>query len=109
MGRAERRRAERQARIEERKGKILITPSDLAAIKREIMEDVKVAKTDVMFTCFALALNRVHNFGYKRIARVIGEVDEMMGEILEGTKTVDDFYKELEEKTGVDFGYERED
>ena len=101
MGRAERRKAERQARIEERKGKILIAPSDLAAIKKDIIYDVNSFKTEALMTCFALALHNKFGFGQTRIARALEEVDRMMGDILEDKATIDDYIKELEKKTGI--------
>ena len=107
MGRAERRKAERRSRIEERKGKILITPSDLADIKKEIVHDANTFKTEALMTCFALALHNKFGFGQTRIARALEEVDRMMGDILLDKATIDDYIKELEVKTGI--GVECED
>lgn len=49
MGRAERRRMERSDRIENRKGKLLMSKSDLKDIRAEISEN----NVQVLMTCFA--------------------------------------------------------
>lgn len=102
MGRAERRKRERYERIEERKGKILLSPKDLNDIKKEIASDATKFKTEWLMTCFALALNRKFGFGPTRIARALREIDNMMLDILEDKHTIDDFIQELETKTGIE-------
>ena len=101
MGRAERRRAERRERIEERKGKIVLSPKELNDIKREISNDVTKFKTEWLMTCFALALRRKFGFGTERIARALREVDDMMIAIMDDECTIDDYINELENCTGI--------
>lgn len=101
MGRAERRKMERHRRIEDRKSKILMTPKDVNELKRKIVEDVADFKVETLMTCFALALHRVYGFGAKRILRLLQYIDDLMGAINDGTKTVDDYRKELEEEAKV--------
>ena len=98
MGRAERRRIERADRIENRKGKLLMSKDDLKDIRAEISEN----NVQVLMTCFALANHQLYGHGQKRTLRTLTEVDRMMGEILDGTKTMDDFTRELREKCEVE-------
>lgn len=110
MGRAERRRLERRNRIEDRKTKILMRPEDIAAMKAKITEDVTENfgsySTEALMTCFALANHRLYGHGWKRTMRTLQYIDEMMGPIADGTKTVHDLRKELEDEVGfkVDAG-----
>lgn len=101
MGRAERRRLDRQNRIEERKSKVLVSPKDIRQMKRDIIDDVNNYKTEALMTCFALAEHRLYGFGSKRIIRTLQCIDDFMGDILDGKVTIEDYKKELEEKAGV--------
>lgn len=101
MGRRERRLIERKNRIEERKGKILVSREDLADIKRKITKDASSFSVEALMTCFALAEHRKHGFGAKRIARSLEYIDELMEKIINDEVTIDDYIRELEEETGV--------
>lgn len=110
MGREERRRLERRNRIQDRKTKILMRPADIAAMKEKITADVTENfgsySTEAMMTCFALVNHRLYGHGWKRTMRTLEEIDKMMGPIADGTKTVHDLRRELEEEVGfkVDAG-----
>ena len=97
MGRAERRRAERRERIEDRKSKILMTRKDIAEMKKETSN----YNVEALMTCFALAGRRLHGYGHKRIMRELQYIDELMGEVIDGDVTIEDYKKELEDETGV--------
>ena len=101
MGRAERRRAERANRIEERKGKILMSKQDLGKMQDSIRQDISNFNVEVILTCLALALHRKFKFGSKRIMRVLNYIDELMGGIVDDIYTVDDYKQQLKEETGV--------
>lgn len=101
MGRAERRRAERRERIENRKGKILMTSKDIAEMKREISEYSSNYNVEALMTCFALTGRRLHGYGQKRILRDLQYIDELMGEVLNGNTTIEDYKKELEDEASV--------
>lgn len=101
MGRAERRRMERNNRLENRKDKVLMSQKEVNNLKRRIIEDVADFKVETMMTCFALALHRVFRFGPKRILRLLQYIDDLMGAINTGEKTIDDYRKELEEEAKV--------
>ena len=101
MGRAERRRMERNNRIEERKGKILMSPHDINEMKRNIAQDVTDFKIETLMTCFALANHRLYGHGATRTMRTLQYIDELMGPIATGEKTVDDYKRELEEEAKV--------
>ena len=104
MGRQERRRLERKNRIEDRKSKLLMTRADVAAIKAKITEDVcsnfGSYTTEAMMTCFALANHRLYGHGWKRTMKTLQYIDELMGPISDGTKTMEDYKEELEEELG---------
>ena len=110
MGRAERRRLERKNRLEDRKTKILMRPEDIKAMKEKITADVTENfgsyRTEAMLTCFALVNHRLYGHGWKRTMKTLAAIDEMMGPIADGTKTVHDLRKELEDEVGfkVDAG-----
>lgn len=100
MGRAERRRAERNNRIEERKGKILVSPAELNKIKHDIAHQASGYHTEYLMTCFALALHRNH-FDADQIADLIVEINGFMDALLNEEATMDDYIKELEDETGI--------
>lgn len=97
MGRAERRRAERNERIENSKGKLIVSRQDL----KDVCETVSRDNIKLLMTCFALAERRLYGYGRKRITRTLRCVDDMMGEICDGSKTIDDFINELKSETKV--------
>ena len=101
MGRAERRRAERANRIEERKGKILMSKQDLGKMQDSIRQDISNFNVEAILTCLALALHRKFKFGPKRIMRVLNYIDELMGGVVDDMYTVDDYKQQLKEETGV--------
>ena len=101
MGRAERRRAERVNRIEERKGKILMSKQDLGKMQDSIRQDISNFNVEAILTCLALALHRKFKFGPKRIMRVLNYIDELMGGVVDDIYTVDDYKQQLKEETGV--------
>lgn len=101
MGRAERRRMERNNRIEERKGKILMSPQDISQMKRDIVQDVTDFKIEALMTCFALANRRLYGHGAKRTLRTLQYIDELMGPIATGEKTIEEYQLELEEEANV--------
>lgn len=101
MGRAERRKANRRDRIEERKNKILMSAKDIRDMKREITKEASNFNVEALMTCFALAEHRLYGYGQKRILRSLQYIDSLMGEILNGSATIEDYKKELEEKAQV--------
>ena len=101
MGRQERRRLARNNRIEERKGKILMTPQEVQDMKRKIATDVNNYKVEAMMTCFALANHRLYGHGAKRTLKTLAYIDELMGYIQDGDKTIEDLKKELAEEAKV--------
>ena len=111
MGRAERRKLERKNRIEDRKTKVLMTPADIARMKAKLTEDITENfgsySTEALMTCFALVNHRLYGHGWRRTMRILQAIDEMMGPIGDGTKTVQELKQELEEEVGfkVDAGF----
>lgn len=101
MGRAERRRAERKNRIEDRKGKILMTPHDIREMKRNIVQDANDYKVEALMTCFMVANNTLWGHDADQCMQTLGYIDDMMGEINEGLLTFEELKKLAEDKIGV--------
>lgn len=101
MGRAERRRLERTERIENRKSKLLVTRKDLKDMRMSVSRD----NVKVLMACFALAEHRLYGYGRKRCVRTLNYVDKMMGDILDGTSSFDDYINELRDDVGVIIKY----
>ena len=107
MGRAERRRAERNERIENRKGKIPMSQNDITDLKRRTISQTSAFDTEALMTCFALANRRLYKHGLERTLRTLQYVDELMGPLLDGAKEIDDYKKELENEIGLKIRCER--
>lgn len=100
MGRAERRKSERLTRIQERKGKLLMSREDLGKIKEKLSYKASGYSTETLMTCFALALCR-KGLNDDEIVEYIQSIDGLMDGILSGENTMQDYLKELEDKTGL--------
>ena len=69
MGRAERRQSERRKRIDDRKGKVLLSRDDISEMKRQERDETSKYNVEILMSCFALAEHRLYGFGQKRILR----------------------------------------
>lgn len=101
MGRALKRLAERRERLSKEKGKISLSPKDISALKQNVTKDATSYSAEALMTCFALAQHRLYGFGKKRILKTLHYIDCMMGSVLEGSITIEDYKKQLEDETGV--------
>ncbi len=101
MGRAERRRAERQNRIEDKKNKIYLRPSDITKMKQDITKQVADFDVEVLLTCFAQVLHDNYGFGQKRIMRALQAVDDTFGKVLNDELDVGEMKQRLENEVGV--------
>lgn len=101
MGRAERRLAERKNRIETKRNNVSMTRQEFGEMKDSIRNDVSKYNVEALMTCFALAEHRLYGFGTKRVFRTLSYIDELMGNIVDGSATVEDYKKLLEEEVGV--------
>lgn len=101
MGRAERRRAERRNRIEQKKNTPNMTYQEIGEMKDKLRSDISKYNVESLLTCFALAEHRLYGFGYKRMMRTLNCIDFLMGDINNDIATMEDYKKELEEETGV--------
>jgi hypothetical protein len=100
MGRAEKRAKERQNRIEAKKGTIRIRPEELNRIKKDITYKASGYHTEALMTCFALAMAR-KGMSDDDIIECLRYIDGLMNDILEDRKTMEDYFAELEAKTGL--------
>lgn len=101
MGRAERRRAERQNRIEDKKNKIYLRPSDITKMKQDITKQMADFDVEVLLTCFAQVLHDNYGFGQKRIMRALKAVDDTFGKVLNEELNVEEMKRRLEDEVGV--------
>lgn len=100
MGRAEKRLAARRNRIEERKGKLIMSRDELNKIKEDLSYEASGYSAEALMTCFALALNR-EGFDSDDISESLQYINSLMDQILSGEKTMEDYRKELEDETGI--------
>lgn len=101
MGRAEKRKIERRNRIEENKDKVVMTKQELAKLKQDIRNETSAFTTEALMTCMALKDRRLRGYGQKRIMDDLQYVDELMGPIMSGEKTIDDYKRALREESNV--------
>lgn len=97
MGRAERRRSERKGRIEDRKDKLLVSKKHMSDVK----QDITNYNVRALMTCFALAERRLYRFGQGRLLKTLQYIDELMGDVIDGKITMEDYARILEEETGI--------
>lgn len=101
MGRAERRKLERRSRLDDRKNKVLMTREEVSKMKKQVTQTASNFSVEALMTCFALAEHNLYGYGQTRILRTLKYIDDLMGPIIDGTATIDDYKKELEEKCNV--------
>lgn len=101
MGRAERRRQERMRKLEDKQNNVTLNRHDLNEIKEKIAADAAKYDVEILMTCFALTEHRLYGFGQKRILRSLNYIDLLMGNILQGCKTIDDYRDELDREASV--------
>ena len=106
MGRAERRRKERQKRIEERKGKFLMSPQDITEIKRKTLDNYDNFRTEAMFICFALVLHRLYGHGATRILRTWQAVDDLIGKMDREEVTLEEMKEMVEDEIKVKISFD---
>lgn len=105
MGRAERRQAERKARIEDRKGKILLSYEELANIKEESRIQGRLEAIETITVCCALAERRAHKFGHKRVNKTVEALKDILQEVLEQNLTIKDLKAEAKEQLDIEFHF----
>lgn len=97
MGRADRRRKERQDRIETRNGKFLLAKDDIRQMEQNIIDDITKQDVAILMTSFALALKRIDNFDAEECNVHLQYVDQLFADFLNGKATLDDYRNELAE------------
>lgn len=80
---------------------ISLSKKDIHDIERIAEQTALNFNVEALMTCFALSLNDLYGFGETRIIRTLDNIDRRMADIVNDTKTVDDFKAELKAKTGV--------
>ena len=99
---------ERQQRIQTRKGKIALRPDELRRLERETARKVASFDVECLMTCFAYSLHKHHKWGYKRIFRVLDEVDQMFGRILNDDLNVTELRQQLKDEVGIEIHHDLE-
>ncbi|MCC8049726.1 MAG: hypothetical protein LIP10_03570 [Clostridiales bacterium] len=101
LGRAERRKAERRARIEDNKQTVRMHKSDINKLKDDVREEVSMYSVDMLLTCIGLAEHRLYGFGPTRIMRTLNYIDQLMGDINSDVCTMPEYVEALKEETGI--------
>ena len=101
MGRAERRRMERNDRIENRKGKLVLSKKELHDICDKAQRSTSEYNVEALMTVFALAEHRIHKFGRKRTLKTLAYIDELMKDVADGKVSIEKYKKELEDEVGI--------
>lgn len=101
MGRSERRRLERKNRIEERKNKFLMSPTDIIKIKEKTLTEYDDYKIEALLTCFALANNELYGHNQEQTMNTLKYIDELMGKITRDESTIEDMKKQVEDQIGI--------
>lgn len=101
MGRAERRRQERNGRISDRKGKIALRPDQIQRIKNDAADTASKFGVDTLMTCFAQVLHTEFGWGRVRILRVLNAVDETFGRVLTDGLSIQEMRQKLEDEVGL--------
>lgn len=108
MGRAERRRAARdKSGFQYRNGLQTKTQKQFDKEKQQYAEDFNKGTLETLYTVLGLAERQLYGFGETRILRTWRRVDELMGKIYSGEKTIDDYIAELYKETGMEVHFER--
>ena len=100
MGRAERRRTERNARINDRKNKLLITQEELHRIKDRLSYQESKYSTENLMACFGLVLSR-RGLPDEEIVSYLEDINKLMDDILSGEHIMQEYLNELENRTGI--------
>lgn len=99
MGRAERRRQERAARIQSNKEKcVRLTPSEYSQIKATATREAVECNAEVNFVLFALCMHDQLGTSGEDMARVFTELDDLIGQLQNGAAAFDDMRRRLKEE-----------
>lgn len=97
MGRAEKRLNERKDRLDSRKDKIIISRSELGRWKEHVSQETANYNVEALMTCFALSLSQLYQFDSDKMLDVMYRIDDLMGAVMNGEKTIEDYKRQLEE------------
>lgn len=107
MGRKLKRQLERKERIDAKKTQIIMSPYELAEKKQKYAEDYNKFTIEQLMVCVALAERRLWKFGEERLMRTLHTVDELMGDVYSGEKTIDDYIAELKRTAGIEIRFDK--
>lgn len=95
MGRAEKRAKERNARLTERKDKILLSRKELGLWKASVEQRTADYNVEALMTCFAMALHQEHMYSQEEIMEIFYKIDDLMGAVINEEKTIEDYKAEM--------------
>lgn len=102
MGRAERRRLERENRLlYSREKSVKMSKDELRSIKKKVSDASSENTVDILMTCFALAEHRLYGYGKKRCVKTLQYVDELMGGLSHDTATLEEYKQQLVDEVGL--------
>ena len=100
MGRAEKRKAERKNRLNEKK-KLLFSRKEIKDIQKDSRNIASTFTVETLMTCFALAEHRLYGFGKTRVLRTLKYIDDLMEDVMSGEISIDEYKEQLEKEVGV--------
>lgn len=105
MGRAEKRRKERQNRINERKGKMLMSHDDIQNVKQKTLDEYDDFRIETMLTCFALINHRLYGHGAKRTLRTLNAVNELTAQFASENITIEQMKQMVEDEIRINLKF----
>lgn len=98
MGRAEKRKMERNNRIENRKSMIHMSYEEYSEAIRKAKNEATRDAFKVFATCMALKDIQMHGYGKKRIIDNLNYMNDLMNALLDGDANFADYEKEVYDK-----------
>ena len=80
---------------------------EFAEKKQKYAEDYNKFTIEQLMVCVALAERRLWKFGEERLIRTLRTVDDLMGDVYSGEKTIDDYIAELKITAGIEIRFDK--
>lgn len=84
---------------------IHLSPAELTRIKRDVADRISAFDVEILLTVFAWVLRDQYGWGYTRIFRALGAVDDTFGKVLDGELDEMAIRKKLEDDVGIRIVY----
>ena len=101
MGRAERRRKERQERLEFNQNSVRMTRDDIRKVEENAQKGITAYSTEALLTCFILANRNLYGHDADQSMRTLEYIDELMGAVISDEATIEQYKREVEDDLGI--------